>query len=56
MHRYWPRIKGNILCKNYGYGSNQHQKLTKSARNQIRKYSAKIAGKIMLKSIFTWRI
>ncbi|WP_281217267.1 DNRLRE domain-containing protein [Lysinibacillus capsici] len=32
----------------------QQQKLIKSARNQIRKYSAKIAGKVLLKSIFTW--
>lgn len=32
----------------------QQQKLIKSARNQIRKYSVKIAGKVLLKSIFTW--
>lgn len=32
----------------------QQQKLIKSARNQIRKYSAKIAGRVLLKSIFTW--
>lgn len=55
MHRYRPRIIGNILCKNYRYGSrSQQQKLIKSARNQTRKYSAKIAGRVLLKSIFTW--
>ncbi|MGE7840375.1 RHS repeat-associated core domain-containing protein [Lysinibacillus sp. NPDC093712] len=33
---------------------NEQQKIIKAAQNQIRKYGAKMAGKVLLKSIFTW--
>ena len=42
------------IKKTMASSRNEQQKLIKSAQNQIRKHSAKIAGKVLLKSIFSW--
>lgn len=42
------------IKKTMASSGNEQQKLIKSPQNQIRKHSTKIAGKVLLKSIFSW--